>query len=324
MPTRSELLETWIPDGGFRIERRKVKTADGSAIVAECLVPRWDTGELTPDQPRARQPCLQRIVADCLPECEPILDLAERYGLLTVSLARTPAPGKPVPSIALPPEPLDIWRAGIRELQACTDLWDRIAAGGSARRRGAGTETGRRSRQRPLPPDRPPGERLGLPAALPARHAPHRPLATARRRSGGTGSVRSLSRAGLWPLVPQRRLQKRPAVLLENPQGPRVSEQRKRNSGLIGIHSLIPARWMRCPTAEHLRRRRTDPLRISSERLDDHGRLETGPPVTNAETCVSAFPSCTSRSLRGKIGRCLVEALLRRAGREEHLTGIVD
>jgi hypothetical protein len=129
MHTGSELLETWIPDGGFRIERRKVKTADGSATVTECLVPKWEIGELAPDRPCARQPCLQRIVADCLPEREPILDLAGRYGLLTVSLTRIPEPGKPVPSSALPPEPLDIWRSGIRDLRASADLWDRIAAG---------------------------------------------------------------------------------------------------------------------------------------------------------------------------------------------------
>jgi hypothetical protein len=96
MHTGSELVETWIPTGGFRIERRKVRTQDGSAIVTDCLVPRWDIGELDLDQPCARQPCLHRIVADCPPEREPILDLAGRYGLLTVSLTRAPAPAKPV------------------------------------------------------------------------------------------------------------------------------------------------------------------------------------------------------------------------------------
>jgi hypothetical protein len=49
MHTGSELVETWIPTGGFRIERRKVRTQDGSAIVTECLVPRWDIGELDLD-----------------------------------------------------------------------------------------------------------------------------------------------------------------------------------------------------------------------------------------------------------------------------------
>ena len=39
MHTGSELLETWIPDGGFMIERRKLKTADGSPV-ADCRVPK--------------------------------------------------------------------------------------------------------------------------------------------------------------------------------------------------------------------------------------------------------------------------------------------
>jgi len=129
MHTGSELLETWIPTGGFKVERRRVRTLDGGATVTECLVPRWDTGELDLDQPCARQPCLHRIVADCLPERQPILDLAGRYGLLTVSLTRTPEPGKPVPVSALAPEPLDVWRTEIRELKAVGDLWDRISAG---------------------------------------------------------------------------------------------------------------------------------------------------------------------------------------------------
>jgi len=51
----SELIETWIPDGGFKLERRKVQTPDGSATFTECLVPKWEFGELTPDQPCARQ-----------------------------------------------------------------------------------------------------------------------------------------------------------------------------------------------------------------------------------------------------------------------------
>jgi hypothetical protein len=68
-------------------------------------------------------------VADCPPEKNAILDLAGRYGLLTVSITQAPAPGKPVPSTTLLPEPLDIWRREIRELKAAGDLWDRVAAG---------------------------------------------------------------------------------------------------------------------------------------------------------------------------------------------------
>jgi len=86
-------------------------------------------GELTPDQPCARQPSLHRIVADCQPEKDTILDLAGRYGLLTVSITQRPEPGKPVPVSLLAPEPLDVWRREIRELKAVGDLWDRIAAG---------------------------------------------------------------------------------------------------------------------------------------------------------------------------------------------------
>jgi hypothetical protein len=129
MHTGSELVETWIPDGGFKIERRKVRTPDGGATVTECLVPRWDTGDLDLDRPCSRQPCLHRIVADCAPETDAILDLAGRYGFLTVSITQAPVPGKPIPSSALSPEPLDIWRREIRELKAAGDLWDRIAAG---------------------------------------------------------------------------------------------------------------------------------------------------------------------------------------------------
>ena len=52
------------PDRSIKLSR-KVRTPDGGATFTECLVPKWDFGELTPDQPCARQPCLHRIVADC-------------------------------------------------------------------------------------------------------------------------------------------------------------------------------------------------------------------------------------------------------------------
>jgi len=96
MHSGSELLETWIPDGGFMIERRKLKTADGGCAVADCLVPKWSDDELARDLPCARQPCLHRIFADCPPANERILSLASRYGLLTVSIPRAPAPGQVV------------------------------------------------------------------------------------------------------------------------------------------------------------------------------------------------------------------------------------
>jgi len=120
MHTGSELVETWIPNGGFKLERRKIHTHDGGATVAECLVPKWESAELSLDRPCARQSCLHRIVADCLPDRAPILDLASRYGLLSVSVT---------PAGSLPPEPLDVWCREIRELWAAADLWDGIAAG---------------------------------------------------------------------------------------------------------------------------------------------------------------------------------------------------
>ena len=97
MPAGSELIETWIPNGGFKVERRRVRTQEGEATVTECLVPKWEHGELTSDQPCARQPSLHRIVADCPPEKDAILDLAGRYGLLAASITQRPEPGKPVP-----------------------------------------------------------------------------------------------------------------------------------------------------------------------------------------------------------------------------------
>lgn len=88
MHTGSEMLETWIPDGGLMIERRKLKTADGGSAVTDCLVPKWADDELTHDFPCARQPCLHRIFSECPPDTERILSLAARYGLLTISMPR--------------------------------------------------------------------------------------------------------------------------------------------------------------------------------------------------------------------------------------------
>jgi hypothetical protein len=96
MTTGSELVETWIPDGGFKVEGRKVRTPDGDTLT-DCLIPRWEIGELTSLHPCARQPALHRIVADCPPEKDAVLDLAGHYGLMTSSIALRPEPGKPVP-----------------------------------------------------------------------------------------------------------------------------------------------------------------------------------------------------------------------------------
>ena len=129
MHTGSDLLETWIPDGGFLIERRKLKTADSGSAVADCLVPKWRDDELAHDLPCARQPCLHRIFAECPPSPERIAFLASRYGLLIVSIPRTPAPGQVLKADALPPEPVEIWRKEIQALRACTELWDAITSG---------------------------------------------------------------------------------------------------------------------------------------------------------------------------------------------------
>lgn len=91
--------------------------------------PKWTSDDLTPDHPCARQPCLHRVLADCPPTPEGILSLSDRYGLLTVTIPRKPSPGEKLRADVLPPEPLDIWRAEIRALRACVDLWDSIASG---------------------------------------------------------------------------------------------------------------------------------------------------------------------------------------------------
>ncbi len=113
MYTGSEFLQTWIPDGGFMIERRKLKMPDGASSVVDCLVPKWTGDQLTPDRPCARQPCLHRIFADCPPDAERILTLAGRYGLLTARSRYPPAPGQVVQADVLPPEPVEIWRKEI-------------------------------------------------------------------------------------------------------------------------------------------------------------------------------------------------------------------
>jgi hypothetical protein len=113
------LVETWIPDGGFEIQRRKVKIPDGGTLVADCLMPKWSGDDLTVDRPLARQPCLHRVLATC--HHDQIVRLADLYGLLTVTVPRKPEPGKTVHADMLPPEPLDVWH---REVCALMDLWD--------------------------------------------------------------------------------------------------------------------------------------------------------------------------------------------------------
>jgi hypothetical protein len=120
MNSGNALLETWIPDGGFRIERRKVGRPDGSSALAECLVPKWAIDDLTSDHPCARQPCPHRVLADCPPAPEEILRLADCYSFLTVTIPRKPSPGEIRRADVLPPEAHDIWRAETRTLRTCT------------------------------------------------------------------------------------------------------------------------------------------------------------------------------------------------------------
>jgi hypothetical protein len=127
MHTGSDLLETWIPAGGFAIERRKLKKADGGSAVTDCVVPKWPDDELTRDLPCARQPCLHRIFAECPPSLERIASLASRYGLLTASIPRASAPGQVLRADALPPEPVEIWRKEIPALRASVELWDSVS-----------------------------------------------------------------------------------------------------------------------------------------------------------------------------------------------------
>jgi hypothetical protein len=61
MHSGSELVETWTPVGEFKLERRRARTPDGGAVLAECPVPKWEIDDLMPDHPCARQPCLHRI-----------------------------------------------------------------------------------------------------------------------------------------------------------------------------------------------------------------------------------------------------------------------
>jgi len=116
------LVETWIPDGGFEIQRRKMKTPDGNNVVTDCLVPKWSDDDLMADRPLHRQPFLHRVLAIC--PHDRIVALANNYGLLTVTLPRKPEPGKTIHADLLPPEPVEIWQREIRALRAITDLWD--------------------------------------------------------------------------------------------------------------------------------------------------------------------------------------------------------
>ncbi len=97
-------FQTSIPDGGFKIDRRK-----------DALVPMWTNADLTPARPFEDSPCLHRILADCPTGPDSILKLANHFGLLTVA-----------------PEPLDLWRQEIRTLRSLTvpKLAEKLSAAG--------------------------------------------------------------------------------------------------------------------------------------------------------------------------------------------------
>lgn len=92
MNTGSGLFETSVPHGGFKIDRRK-----------DTLVPVRANDDLNPVRPFEDSPCLHRIVAECTPDPEAILHLANNFGLLIAA-----------------PEPLDLWRQEIRALRGLT------------------------------------------------------------------------------------------------------------------------------------------------------------------------------------------------------------
>jgi len=129
MQPGSALIETWIPVGGFQIAKRRLQTAHHGILTADCLVPKWDNAQLTPVRPCEVQPCLHRVFAECDPDPRAFVNLANCYGLLTASVLRQPAPGQTIPASVLPPEPIDIWCALVREMRTCAELWETIRLG---------------------------------------------------------------------------------------------------------------------------------------------------------------------------------------------------
>ena len=245
MHSGSELIQTWIPTGGFRIERRKLKTPDGGSAIADCLVPKWTDDDLAPDHPCARQPCLHRIFAECPPDSERILDLAGRYGLLTVSIPRLPAPGETVRADALPPEPLEIWKREIQALRMCADLWD------SGSRDRLARKLAEHFGPRPVPPSTVRRKTARLPL-LPA-DTQRRAVAALRRRSRRSPSPRPLPGSQVRPLVPQgRHRPHRQALLLQRLQEPSLSAEPKILSGSLLFESFIDRATQRVPVGAHL------------------------------------------------------------------------
>ena len=61
----SALLKASIPQGGFKIEQRKLKTPGSGAAPAECLVRVLRDDVTSAVRPLAEQPCLHRVLAEC-------------------------------------------------------------------------------------------------------------------------------------------------------------------------------------------------------------------------------------------------------------------
>lgn len=131
-------------------------------------------------------------------------------------------------------------------------------------------------------------ERLLVPNAPPARHS----LAAHGRWSRRAASVRPLPRAPLWPLVPQRRLQKRPAVLLNNLRGKSLQKAAMRN--------YVRPRPFNSGV-EHVRDLRETPVPLSESKAKpatgDHGTQPfSAMQVAPSSQCgFGRFDRCTSR-----------------------------
>jgi len=114
METGTVHFEAWVPNGGFKLERRKGKNPEGAVLATDRLVPAWARDDLAATYPCAEQPCIHRVLADC--RHDRVVHFAGLYGLLT-------ATGK-----NLQPEPVETWHREIRALRNATALWDAIAA----------------------------------------------------------------------------------------------------------------------------------------------------------------------------------------------------
>jgi hypothetical protein len=234
-------VETWIPDGGFEIQRRKVKGSDGNPIIADCLVPKWPDVEVFSSRPCHEEPCLHRILAECQPGG--VLSFADNYGLLAFSVPRHLAGKKVHAGDVLQPEPLTFWQEEIGLLRRLTGLWDSILANerktrtkmdeAELRRRlrqpddakradlirpGAQTPrpgTHRQAGRREVRFDRlTRGRERSFRDPLPAVEAHRRPLAALRRGDRRPDRVRQVPGPRLRPLVPAKRRAQRQSLLL--------------------------------------------------------------------------------------------------------------